>query len=208
MRRHIRPGRVPRTRASSIKGGKPNEAQSSSNDQQATTETLPAVQNNSTLSVSLSITTMASTSSRVFHQYSVAFAWILIAVFVSCASAQFSGPIGPPDQYDEPEPPIEGFHFKLSEDILVNATKRAVLNDYNILDLGKNNELSVVAVSSGLDKVSGIFRPSNGYYFLSTLVHVAVVAEEETAEDSTSNSEKEPRVTVSICINANCGNSA
>ena len=149
---------------------------------------------------------MASTSSRVLHQLSAAaaFACILISVFASCASA---GPI-PWETTPTRPPTIEGFHFKLSEDILVNATKDAVLKDYNIRDLGKNNELSVVSVNSGLDKFSGIFRPSNGYYFLSTLVHVAVVAQEETAEDSTNSSEKEPRVTVSICINANCGNSA
>ncbi len=159
---------------------------------------------------------MASISSRVLYQCSAALACILLSLFTSSTSQ----PIGwPPGDFDNDnqqptEPPIiEGFHFKLSEDILVNATKDAVLKDYTIQDLGENEELFLVSESSGLDKYSGIFGPSDGYYFLSTLVHVAVVAQEEEAlsqaeENSTDNAEKEPRVTVSICINANCGNSA
>jgi hypothetical protein len=172
---------------------------------------------------------MASISSKVLYQCSAAFACILLSLFASSTSAPFglenlpgenepSAPLGlqnlPGENEQSTEPPIvEGFHFKLSEDILVNTTKDTVLKDYTIQDLGENEELFLVSESSGLDKYSGIFGPSNGYYFLSTLVHVAVVAQEEAAlsqaaENSTNNAEKEPRVTVSICINANCGNSA
>jgi hypothetical protein len=155
---------------------------------------------------------MASISSRVLYQCSAALACILLSLFTSSTSQPIGWPPGGIVQPTEP-PIVEGFHFKLSEDILVNTTKDTVLKDYTIQDLGENEELFLVSESSGLDKYSGIFGPSNGYYFLSTLVHVAVVAQEEAAlsqaaENSTNNAEKEPRVTVSICINANCGNSA
>ena len=162
---------------------------------------------------------MASTSSRILHQFSAAFACILLSLsFASSAPVDDLPPwLRPPEPPSEgattESPPADqGFHFKLSEDILINASKDAVLNGYTILDLGKNDELFLVQSNSGLDNFSGIFRPFSGYYFLSTLVHVAVVTQDEAAlsqaEDSTNNSEKEPRVTVSICINANCGNSA
>ena len=152
---------------------------------------------------------MASTSSKI-QQCSAAFACILLGLFTSSASAFPPGP--PPWLKDDPptEPPTaEGFHFKLSEDILVNATEDAILKDYTITDLGKNKELFSES-NSGLDNFAGIFRPSTDYYFLSTLVHVAVVAQEgnQTEESDIDNSENEPRVTVSICINAYCGNSA
>ena len=153
--------------------------------------------NNPTLT--LHPTAMASTSSKI-QQCSAAFACILLGLFTSSASAF---PPGPPPWLKPTEPPTaEGFHFKLSEDILVNATEDAILKDYTITDLGKNEELFSES-NSGLDKNSGIFRPSTDYYFLSTLVHVAVVAQEWSQ-----TSENEPRVTVSICINAHCGNSA
>lgn len=153
---------------------------------------------------------MALTSSRV-QQCSVAFACILLSLFTSSTSAL------PPPWFDNTPTPTEtptggSFHLKLSEDILVNATKDTVLKQFTISDRGNNQELFVEG-NTGLDKHAGIFRPSTGHYFLSTLVHVVVVAQEEAAlsqaaENSTNNEEKEPRVTVSICINNNCGNSA
>ena len=165
---------------------------------------------------------MASTSSRV-QQCSVAFACILLSLFTSSTSAipipWEAGDKNPiPWEADTTTPTetprtVGGFHFKLSEDILVNATKDAVLKQFTFSDLGKNREL-FSELSTGLDIYGGIFRPSTGYYFLSTLVHVAVVqAQEEAAlvENSTNTAvegEKEPRVTVSICIDDNCGNSA
>ena len=160
--------------------------------------------NNPTLT--LHPTAMASTSSKI-QQCSAAFACILLGLLTSSASAVPLPPwvVNPPTE----PPTAEGFHFKLSEDILVNATEDAVLKDYTITNLGKNDELFSES-NSGLDKNSGIFRPSTDYYFLSTLVHVAVVAQEgnQTEESDIDNSENEPRVTVSICINAHCGNSA
>lgn len=156
---------------------------------------------------------MASTSSRL-QQCSAAFACFLLSLFSLPASAQ-----GWPFPSPDPPTPVGGFHFKLSEDILVNATKDAVLKSYTISDTGKDNEL-FSQTSSGLDNRAGIFRPDSGYYFLSTLVHVAVVSQEQEAlsqaadlENSTNapaaeEGPKEPRVTVSICINGHCGDSA
>ena len=166
--------------------------------------------NNPTLT--LHPTAMASTSSKI-QQCSAAFACILLGLFTSSASAAPLPPWLQDVSSNEPSPTepstAEGFHFKLSEDILVNATEDAVLKDYTITDLGRNQEL-FSETNSGLDNNAGIFRPSTDYYFLSTLVHVAVVAQEgsQTSENDTDNSENKPRVTVSICINAHCGNSA
>ena len=156
---------------------------------------------------------MASTS-RI-QQCSVAFACILLSLFTSSTSAnpipweaedKIPIPWVTPTPTETPRT-AEGFHFKLSEDILVNATKDGVLKPFTFSDRGNNQELFSEA-NSGLDIYAGIFRPSTGYYFLSTLVHVAVLAQEENSTNNAVEGEKEPRVTVSICINNNCGNSA
>ena len=201
-------GRVPRALACSVyKSREPEGSQSCSSDQQCTIN-----DHRKHVFLRCSITqlslfnTMASTS-RI-QQCLAALACILLSLFTSSTSAF---PFPDPEPPSEPKP-AGGFHFKLAADIQVNASKEAVLKQFTITDLGNNEEL-FSEPSSGLDNFAGIFRPSNGHYFLSTLVHVAVVVQEEAqnqAENNTSEGEgeKEPRATVSVCIDGNCGSSA
>ena len=160
---------------------------------------------------------MASTS-RV-HQCSTALACIVLSVLTYSTSAiPIPWETADPDQTQAPPEPAGGFHLRLSEDISVTATEdAAVLKrftiDINNAGLGHDREL-FSKTRSGFDNINGIFRPSNGYYFLSTTVHVSVVQEtsishSENSTDGEGEKEaEEPSVTVSICINENCGDSA
>ena len=159
---------------------------------------------------------MASTS-RV-HQCSTALVCIVLSALTYSTSAiPIPWEIPDADQTQAPPEPAGGFHLRLSEDISVTATDDvAVLKRFTIdinNGLGNNREL-FSKTRSGFDNINGIFRPSNGYYFLSTVVHVSLVEEASSSpsENSTDGGgekdDEKPSVTVSICINENCGDSA
>lgn len=113
---------------------------------------------------------------------------------------------------DNPKPnntdqePARGFHLKLEADITVNATLSAKLENFARVD----REFFIDEKNSGFDDINGIFRPSKGFYLLSALVHVSVKpgTQEDGETTTTVLSDKPPRVTVTFCVNNNCGRTA
>ena len=104
--------------------------------------------------------------------------------------------------------PAGGFHLKLDADITVGATLSAKFKSFSDVD----REFFIDERNSGFDNINGIFRPSNGLYLLSALVHVSalpVTQEDGKAETATTAlSDKPPRVTIAVCINNICGSEA
>ena len=107
---------------------------------------------------------------------------------------------------------VGGFHLKLVEDISIAAASGSTL-DYFSVHPGDDEEL-FLEEESGFNNIKGVFSPSNGLYHLSTIVHVsaAVPQDQDPAATVTTpaveDSEKPPRVTVTFCINDNCGSSS
>ena len=108
--------------------------------------------------------------------------------------------------------PVGGFHLKLEEDISIPAASGSTLNYFSVHP-GDDEEL-FLEDESGFNNIKGVFSPSNGLYHLSTIVHlsVAVPQDQDPAATVTTpaveDSEKPPRVTVTFCINDNCGSSS
>ena len=108
---------------------------------------------------------------------------------------------GGDDTDGTPGAAVEGFHLKLEEDIAVGSEATANLTSFAF---SQDKEGLFSRKNTGFDIIDGIFRPSNGFYLLSCRAQVAV----KPLEGQTTTSSGEPRVTVTICINGNCGNSA
>lgn len=120
------------------------------------------------------------------------------------------------DDDDVSTAPVKGFHLKLERDTAVNPVSDTSLK-YLINAAGDDTGLFY---ESGLSNIDGIdiFNPSNGFYLLSSIVHVRVKpqeSQEPTQEQAVTTMmataeepEKAPRVTLTICINSDCGNSA
>lgn len=108
---------------------------------------------------------------------------------------------------------VGGFHLKLAAEVQVDQEAAVNLEKFSLSE-GDNGEL-YIATHSGFDNIHGIFRPSNGFYLLSCLVHVAVKPQDEGAAVRTTSEptavgqmEDSSRVTLTFCINGNCGSSA
>lgn len=101
--------------------------------------------------------------------------------------------------------PAGGFHLKLDADITIGATLSAKFKSFSMVD----REFFIDKKNSGFDDINGIFRPSNGLYLLSALVHVSAqpVTQEDGKATTTTTvlSDTPPRVTITVCVDT-CGN--
>lgn len=108
--------------------------------------------------------------------------------------------------------PVGGFHLQLEGDIPVGATESQSFKPFASLNDEVGNRGLYLQEVTGFDDINGIFRPSNGLYLLSALVHVAVKPSTEEdnqiATTATAPSNEQPRVTVTFCVDNDCGSSA